>query len=153
YYFPGAGWTDYCVDIGQNIVKTYLCPSDGTNTDHFDKGSIDNYGPLYATGSYSANVKIFDPNPTSRSILNAMPSGTSNNVIFGHRLEWCDDQINYTPPDDQVFGFNDWDATIDQTGTYHPLPGFGWGGAAITINGTSYNHGYFLTRCSQPDTN
>ena len=31
YYFPGAGWTDYSVTIGQNIVKSYLCPSDGTN--------------------------------------------------------------------------------------------------------------------------
>src|SRR5262245_37442165 len=38
YSFPGAGWTDYCVTIGQNIVKTYLCPSDGTNPTHFDKG-------------------------------------------------------------------------------------------------------------------
>src|SRR5438132_2957226 len=25
YYFPGAGWTDYCVAIGANIVATYLC--------------------------------------------------------------------------------------------------------------------------------
>jgi hypothetical protein len=145
YYFPGAGWTDYCVDIGQNIVKTYLCPSDGTNTDHFDKGSIDNYGPLFATGSYSANVKIFDPNPQSRTLVGAMPSGTSNSVIFGHRLEFCD-------AGDPNFGYNDWDATPDQTGTFHPLPGFGYGGAAITINGVSYNHGYFLTRCPQPDT-
>src|SRR5581483_6431192 len=67
YYFPGTGWTDYCVAIGQNIMPTYLCPSDGTNDTHLDQGSIDNYGPQYATGSYSANVKIFDPNPSSRS--------------------------------------------------------------------------------------
>src|SRR5438270_5933962 len=66
YFFPGSGWTDYCVTIGQNIVKVYLCPADGTNPSHFDKGSVDNYGPLYATGSYSANVKVFDPNPQSR---------------------------------------------------------------------------------------
>src|SRR5205807_2249318 len=67
YYFPGAGWTDYCVAIGQNVVKTYLCPSDSTNPNHLDAGSIDNYGPLYATGNYSANVLVFDPNPGSRS--------------------------------------------------------------------------------------
>ena len=119
YYFPGAGWTDYCVTIGQDLVKIYLCPSDGTNNNHLDPGSIDNYGPLYATGSYSANVLVFDPNPP-RAMLPAMPNGTSNTVMFGHRLEFC----NFGSP---FFGFNDWDATPDQTGTYHPLPGFGWG--------------------------
>jgi prepilin-type N-terminal cleavage/methylation domain-containing protein len=120
YYFPGANWTDYCVTIGQDIVKVYLCPSDGTNTSHLDPGSVDNYGPLYATGSYSANVLVFDPNPTSRSIIQAMPNGLSNTIMFGHRLEFCD----FGSPG---FGYNDWDATPDQTGTYHPIPGFGWG--------------------------
>jgi hypothetical protein len=93
---------------------------------------VDNYGPLFATGSYSANVLVFDPNPSSRSILVAMPNGTSNTVMFGHRLEFC----NFGNPN---FGFNDWDATPDQTGTYHPTPGFGW-------------KTYFQTRCPQPDT-
>jgi hypothetical protein len=37
------------------------------------------------------------------------------------------------------FGYNDWDATPDQTGTYHPLPGFGW----LT---------YFQQRCPDPTT-
>jgi hypothetical protein len=48
-----------------------------------------------------------------------MPNGTSNTIIFGHRLEYCD----FGSPG---FGYNDWDATPDQTGTYHPTPGFGW---------------------------
>jgi prepilin-type N-terminal cleavage/methylation domain-containing protein len=132
YFFPGTGWTDYCVTVGQNIVKVYLCPSDGTNSDHLDKGSIDNYGPLFATGSYSANVLVFDPNPSSRSIITAMPNGTSNVIMFGHRLEWC----NFGDPN---FGYNDWDATPDQTGTYHPTPGFGW-------------DQYFTRRCPDPTT-
>jgi prepilin-type N-terminal cleavage/methylation domain-containing protein len=132
YSFPGSGWTDYCVTIGQNIVKVYLCPSDATNPDHLDKGSIDNYGPLYATGSYSANVLVFDPNPTSRSLTSAMTNGTSNTIMFGHRLEWC----NFGDPN---FGYNDWDATPDQTGTYHPQPGFGYST-------------YFLKRCPDPNT-
>ena len=120
YRFPGAGWTDYCVTIGQDPVTIYLCPADGTNPTHLDPGSIDNYGPLYATGSYSANVLVFDPNPSTRTLLTGMPNGTSNVIMFGHRLEFCD----FGSPG---FGYNDWDATPDQTGTYHPQPGFGWG--------------------------
>jgi prepilin-type N-terminal cleavage/methylation domain-containing protein len=144
YYFPGPGWTDYCVTIGQDIVKTYLCPSDGTNPSHLDPGSIDNYGPLYATGSYSANVLVFDPNPKERSIVASMPNGTSNTVIFGHRLEFCD----FGSPG---FGYNDWDATPDQTGTYHPQPGFGYGGTAATT-AIPFATGYFPTRCPDPNT-
>src|SRR5262245_1577512 len=109
YYFPDSRWTDVCVTIGNLPIKVYLCPSDGTNPTHVDAGSIDNYGPLFATGSYSANVLVFDPNPP-RGIVAAMPNGTSNTVMFGHRLEWC----NWGDPN---FGFNDWDATPDQTGT------------------------------------
>src|SRR5262249_16336404 len=55
-----------------------------------------------------------------------------NCIMFGHRLEYC----NYGDPN---FGFNDWDATPDQTGTYHPQPGFGYAS-------------YFSLRCPQPDT-
>ena len=118
YHFPGTGWTDYCVTIGQNVVKNYLCPADATNSTHLDAGSVDNYGPLYATGSYSANVLVFDPNP-SGTLQTAMLNGTTNTIMFGHRLEYCD----FGAPG---FGYNDWDATPDQTGTYHPIPGFGW---------------------------
>jgi type II secretory pathway pseudopilin PulG len=125
YYWPGAGWQHHCVDIGQNPVQVYLCPADGTNLGHQDQGSstqylgLNNYGPQFATGSYSANAMVFDPN-AARTLITAMPNGTSNVIMFGHRLEFCD----FGSPG---FGYNDWDATPDQTGTYHPLPGFGWG--------------------------
>jgi len=119
YYWPGNGWQHYCVVVGQNPVKTFLCPADGTNNGHLDSGSVNNYGPLYATSSYSANVLVFDPN-APRTIITAMPNGTSNVIMFGHRLEFCD----FGSPG---FGYNDWDATPDQTGTYHPTAGFGWG--------------------------
>jgi prepilin-type N-terminal cleavage/methylation domain-containing protein len=118
YYFPGPGWLDYCVAIGQDIVNVYLCPADGTNPAHLDAGSTANYGPLFATGSYGANVMVFDPSQLG-TLVTAMPNGTSNVIMFGHKLEWC----NYGTPG---FGYNDWDATPDQTGTYHPLPAFGW---------------------------
>jgi prepilin-type N-terminal cleavage/methylation domain-containing protein len=124
YYFPD-GWTDFCVTIGQNPVKIYICPSDNSNTTHIDPNSPDWYGPLYATGGYAANVMVFDPNPTTRTLVTGMLNGTSNTVIFGHKLEMCDG-IKYWGLSPGQGMYNDWDATPDQTGTYHPLPGFGW---------------------------
>jgi prepilin-type N-terminal cleavage/methylation domain-containing protein len=140
YYFPGAGWTDYCVAIGPNIVKTYLCPADGTNPDHIDANSPNFYGPTYATGSYAANVMVFDPNPSTRTLITAMPNGTSNSIIFGHRLEKCDATNLFGDPIPFDYIYTDWDATPDQTGTYHPIPGFMWGT-------------YALQRCPQPAPN
>jgi prepilin-type N-terminal cleavage/methylation domain-containing protein len=125
YYFPGAGWLDYCVTIGQNPVKTYLCPSDWTNPTHLDPNSPSWYGPLYATGNYVANVMVFDPNPSTKTIVTSMLNGTSNTVIFGHKLEMCDG-IKYWGLSPGQGIYTDWDATPDQTGTYHPIPGFGW---------------------------
>jgi hypothetical protein len=61
-----------------------------------------------------------------------MPDGSSNTIMFGHRLEYCDNWNVY----------NDWDATTDQTGTRHPVPGFGYATYAYRrpniVNGTSY---------------
>jgi hypothetical protein len=58
---------------------------------------------------------VFDP-ASSGTIVSAMPDGSSNTVMFGHRLEYC---ANYN-------WYNDWDATTDQTGTRHPTPAFGY---------------------------
>jgi prepilin-type N-terminal cleavage/methylation domain-containing protein len=122
YKQPATGWQYYCVTIGPNVLKTYLCPSDDTNPSHIDPASPDDFGPLYATGSYAANVMVFDPNPSSKPIVIAMPNGTSNTIMFGHRLQYC----NFGDAAQHQFVYNDWDATPDQTGTYHPIPGFGW---------------------------
>jgi prepilin-type N-terminal cleavage/methylation domain-containing protein len=138
YYFPGAGWLDYCVTIGQDIVPLFLCPSDSSKPDHIDTNSPDWYGPLYATGGYAANVMVFDPNPRTRTLLTGMPNGTTNTVMFAHKLEYCDG-INFWGLDPGQGIYNDWDATPDQTGTYHPIPGFGW----LT---------YYNKRCPDPNT-
>src|SRR5260370_19502198 len=36
YYDPGPGWQYVCVTIGQNVVKSYICPADGSNPSHID---------------------------------------------------------------------------------------------------------------------
>jgi prepilin-type N-terminal cleavage/methylation domain-containing protein len=138
YYFPGAGWLDYCVTIGQNVVPLFLCPSDSSAPDHMDVNSTNNFGPQYATGGYAANVMVFDPNPRTKTLLTAMPNGTTNTVIYAHKLEYCDG-TNFWGLDPGQGVYNDWDATPDQCGTYHYLPGFGW----VT---------YFNKRCPDPTT-
>jgi prepilin-type N-terminal cleavage/methylation domain-containing protein len=88
-------------EVAPVVVKTYLCPSDGTNPSHVTgpiNFSAHGYGPVttpqgvslsYSTGAYVGNVMVFDPS-SPRSILGAMPDGTSNTAMIGHRLERCD---------------------------------------------------------------
>jgi prepilin-type N-terminal cleavage/methylation domain-containing protein len=137
-YSTGGGfWKFLAAAVGNVIVKEYLCPSDGSNPSHIDANSPSWYGPLFATGSYAGNVMVYDP-AAHRSLVTAMPDGTSNTIMMGHRLEYC---ANWNV-------YNDWDATPDQTGTFHPVPGFGFatyfyrrGGGLSSINQPSYGNG------------
>jgi prepilin-type N-terminal cleavage/methylation domain-containing protein len=119
----GYGWgylSDYVAVV---VVKNYLCPSDGTNPSHLDPNfgyGGSSLGTQYATCSYRANLMVFDPN-INKSLVNAMPDGLSNTIIMAHCLEKCDGSN---------VGWNvqyiDWGANPGDTGTQHPLPGFGW---------------------------
>jgi prepilin-type N-terminal cleavage/methylation domain-containing protein len=88
-------------EVAPMVVKTYLCPADGTHPAHVT-GPINfndhGYGPVitpqgvslsYSTGSYVGNVMVLDPS-IPRAILGGMPDGTSNTALIGHRLERCD---------------------------------------------------------------
>jgi hypothetical protein len=92
------------VALSDKVVKTYLCPSDGTHTEHVTGPftmEVHGQGPVntptfpgtaalqYSTGNYVGNVMVFDPS-TPKSIVGAMPDGTSNTGVIGHRLEKCD---------------------------------------------------------------
>jgi prepilin-type N-terminal cleavage/methylation domain-containing protein len=123
-YYDPAGWPYACVTIGQFIVKKYLCPSDWSNAaTHLDQNSPSWYGPQYATGGYAGNIMVYDP-AFIRTLVNAIPDGTSNTIMLGHRLEYCDG-INFWGLSPGQGIYTDWDATPDQTGTWHPVPGFG----------------------------
>jgi prepilin-type N-terminal cleavage/methylation domain-containing protein len=89
------------VEVAPVVVKTYLCPSDGTHSAHVtgpfvfaEHGNNPVNTPQgvslgYATGNYVGNVMVLDPS-IPRSITAGMSDGTSNTAIIGHRLERCD---------------------------------------------------------------
>jgi prepilin-type N-terminal cleavage/methylation domain-containing protein len=78
-------------NVRKNVVKTFICPSDGTNWAGVNQTSatgpnFNYYG--YAQCNYSGNVWVFNPvNPAS--IVAAMPNGTSNTVCWGERIFQC----------------------------------------------------------------
>jgi prepilin-type N-terminal cleavage/methylation domain-containing protein len=119
----GFGW-NYLVDYVAVVpVKTYQCPADGTNPTHLDPNFGFGGSPLgtsYATTSYRGNLMVFDPN-VNKSLVNSMPDGSSNTVILAHTLEKCDGN-------NTGFGvqYVDWGTNPADTGTQHPIPGFGW---------------------------
>jgi prepilin-type N-terminal cleavage/methylation domain-containing protein len=93
-------------ELAPMVVPLYLCPADATHSQHVT-GPINTaehgYGPVftlppkrvslrYSTGSYVGNVMVLDPSG-SKSLATAMPDGSSNTAMIGHRLEKCDPRI------------------------------------------------------------
>jgi type II secretory pathway pseudopilin PulG len=116
-------WSTYST-VGPVVVKNYVCPADPSNAGSMDQTSQANFGFTYATGNYAGNVMVYDPS-APKSVLNAMPDGSSNTVMVGHRLQYCDGT--------NVWGlaagagiYTDWAAEPWTTGTLHTLPGFGY---------------------------
>jgi prepilin-type N-terminal cleavage/methylation domain-containing protein len=120
----GFGWTFLTNYIAPALVKTYLCPADSTNpahTSNFTYGSSP-YGTHYATCSYRANLMVYDPN-LYQSLVNSMPDGTSNTIMTAHHVEKCDGS---DPTVGYGVQYSVWGANPGDTGTQHPIAGFGW---------------------------
>jgi prepilin-type N-terminal cleavage/methylation domain-containing protein len=83
----------YSAHVAQNnryVVKTYICPADGTNwlvPGSQATGPYQNYWG-FPQCNYFGNVYVFNPVNTG-SIVTSMPSGTSNTVMFGERIFNC----------------------------------------------------------------
>ncbi len=145
------------------IIKTYLCPSDPTNSSNFDdfgESYVPGYGgsqftnavtgAVGATGfCYAGNIFVFDPNPLEdinanssgatgpskfRNVVMAMPDGTTNTIIFAHRYKVCSSTIYGTTR-------NPWWGNPRNTGGIKQTPGFGFGEYSRVKPGPS-NQGY-----------
>jgi hypothetical protein len=102
------------------IIKLYLCPSDASSATHTVL-SIPPYGTWgWALTSYVGNVMVFDPRVNTpngaKTIVNAMPDGTSNTVLFAHALQACFDPVNgnATNPKSNEWAWYPWDADYGQ---------------------------------------
>ncbi len=120
---PGFEWTYLSDYVAMATVPVYLCPADPSNPGHVDPNNgygNSPYGSLYVTTSYRANLMVYDPN-MNKNILTAMPDGTSNTVINAHTLEKCDGSW-----EGYSLQYVYWGGNPGDTGTQHPLNGFGW---------------------------
>ncbi|MDB5307290.1 MAG: prepilin-type cleavage/methylation protein [Gemmataceae bacterium] len=103
------------INVRTTVVKTFLCPSDGTSG---ATAYTNTFGD--ASTNYVANVMVFDP-ATPRSIVTAIPDGTSNTVMFAERYRNCGPAgaANYWQPT----WSNYWGSNWADSGTFG---GFGW---------------------------
>ena len=137
--------------VGSVQVKTYICPSDPSA---YSDTRTSRLYPLiggagnYATSNYAANAMVFDPNGP-KSIIQAMPDGTANTVMIGHRYRWCDASVIWGGPGQGTNtnwaltprqAFNYWNMAVFGTGTYRTRrgtatarPGANWNGV-VAVN-------------------
>jgi prepilin-type N-terminal cleavage/methylation domain-containing protein len=71
-------------------VKIFVCPSDSSNNSNLQRSG-------YASTDYAANLMVFDPRGPG-NIVNSMPDGTSNTIIFTERYKKCLSALGDTEP-------------------------------------------------------
>ncbi len=107
------------------LIKPYVCPSDPTQWSSYKNGGT----------SYAFNVMVFsggtgwgtDQKPGG--VVNSMPDGTSNTVIFAERYRLC--QPSSGGHTDPVWAANPWSTP---NGPW-AVAGFGYTSANIGLNG------------------
>jgi prepilin-type N-terminal cleavage/methylation domain-containing protein len=81
-------------NVGADVVKTFICPSDPSVTNANTYGGCGVMQGLYiqregfGSSNYAANVMVFEPRGTN-NMTAQIPDGTSNQVFFVERFRNC----------------------------------------------------------------
>ena len=99
------------------VVKKFICPADAT----VPTGGIVPVGTAagFGANSYAANVLVMTPTP--KSLLIAMPNGTSNTAIIAERYVWCNINGNNAS---RYWSY--WAYVQPMPGSCRAAAGFGW---------------------------
>jgi prepilin-type N-terminal cleavage/methylation domain-containing protein len=99
------------------VVPLFLCPSDSTGAGGglIPSGGTAGYGSI----SYAGNVLVYTPSP--KSLMSAMPNGTSNTVLIAERYMNC--SINGL---NKSFYWPYWAYVQPMPGACQSAAGFGW---------------------------
>lgn len=127
-------------NVQGNVIKVFLCPSDASVS-----GGVTSSPTIYTeylglgTTNYSINYAVVQTG--GQKLLNSMPDGTSNTILFGERYQFC----QYPALGYQSVG--GWAAYWETFPTLsHTSLNFDWTspifngptGSGVTANGQSY---------------
>jgi prepilin-type N-terminal cleavage/methylation domain-containing protein len=125
------GFIDYEA-LTTTQMPLFLCPSDSSNS----RFVMAVGGTSYASGSYAGNVMVFNP-VKMRSLVAAMPDGTSNTVIAAERLLMCDVSVPlYNASAGNTFTGPAWAWIYPNHGDASLWAAFGWRSAKVSGSGT-----------------
>jgi prepilin-type N-terminal cleavage/methylation domain-containing protein len=107
-------------NLNQQSLKTYICPSDTTSWTTFQNNGI----------NYAANVLIFtsagawNTDQKPGSLIQSMPDGTSQTVLFGERYKYCSPSGNgHTDP---TWAANTLNWSSNTPNSFWAMPFFGY---------------------------
>jgi prepilin-type N-terminal cleavage/methylation domain-containing protein len=92
-------------------VKTYICPSDTTVSPNYPNGGGTNYA--WNMMVFSGNVG-WQADQKPGSLMNSMPDGTSQTVMFVERYKLCGTTTSTTP----LWAAQPWSSNYTQIATY-----------------------------------
>jgi len=123
----------YYLAVKGRAVKLAICPSDFTAP---GDGLVASDGLVPGMGviSYAANVRVLPPIP--KNLVGAMPSGTSNSIVFVERYASCH-RAPYTNRPFQTY----WGYVQPMPSDEMACAGFNWPSAAELV-GTQWNGSY-----------
>jgi prepilin-type N-terminal cleavage/methylation domain-containing protein len=125
------GFSDYDA-LTTTQMPMFLCPSDLSNT----RFTMPEGGTNYASGSYAGNVMVFNP-VKMKSLVAAMPDGTSNTVMIAERILLCDVSVQlYFSSAGRNFTGPAWAWIYPDHGDGSLWAAFGWRSAKVSGSDT-----------------